>query len=497
MNPAGDLELGAEADIPQCEFWAQGYAAATEYSCIEAVSIGHTMGRNIVAAEAFTAAPGEYWQKYPGNMKSQADWALCCGINRFIFHRYQHQPWLNRWPGMTMGNYGVNWERTQTWWSMASGFHTYLARCQALLRRGLPVADVLYLSPEGAPMVLFPPGSATQSSPPDRLGYNFDGCAPSALINRASVTNGSITFPDGMSYKLLVLPEFDTMTPELLSKVNQLVMAGATVVGAPPRKSPSLSGYPGCDQQVAQLATNLWGSGSPIPVRAVGNGFVIYDAEASAVLASAYLNQNLSVAKWIWYPEGSPASSAPVATRYFQKDIYTSAGHPSDQRHPLVDCGQFFPVSRQRHHEHSRKLLDTIPTPRMWRRFSTRAPISFISRRPMAETSPNPAGLICTLLISLNTGSNITVVSDNSWNSAQSANGPWQSALELGPWNMSPWNLSAAASANIYPSYGFTGQVLTNMGVPPDFQSDGGLPLYPPARWRHEPLFRKQSAGSP
>ena len=82
---------------------------------------------------------------------------------------------------MTMGPYGVYWDRTQTWWGMAGAYHTYLARCQDLLRQGLPVADILYLVPEGAPQVFRPPSSATEGDLPDRRGYSFDGCAPNAL----------------------------------------------------------------------------------------------------------------------------------------------------------------------------------------------------------------------------------------------------------------------------------------------------------------------------
>jgi len=42
---------------------------------------------------------------------------------------------------------------------------------------------------------------------------------------------------------------------------------------------------------------------------------------------------------------------------------------------------------------------------------------------------------------------------------------------------MSPWNLPATIpkSQDIYPSYNFTAQTLTQMGVPPDFESDGSV----------------------
>lgn len=287
LNPCSDLKLGGVADVPMCEFWSKGWSFPTEYSCIEAASIAHTLGRKVVAAEAFTANPGEDWRQYPGSMKGQGDWALCAGINRFAFHRYQAQPALDQFPGMTMGPYGVHWERTQTWWDMASAYHAYLTRCQQMLRRGLFVADVLYLAPEGAPHVFRPPLSAIEGDLPDRKGYNFDGCNPDALIERAEVKDGRIVFLDGMSYRLLVLPRFDTMTPQLLAKIERLVRDGAVVLGAPPRKSPSLVDYPKCDQQVTEIAARLWGEGGKASSRDVGKGRVILDAEAATAVLKA------------------------------------------------------------------------------------------------------------------------------------------------------------------------------------------------------------------
>ncbi len=277
MNPCADLSLGGVADVPMCEFWSRGYGFDTAFSAFEAVSIAHTKGRPVVAAESFTADAGEDWKLHPGNMKDQADWAFATGINRFVFHRYAHQPWLDRRPGMTMGPYGVHYERTETWWELSPAWHEYLARCQFLLRQGLHIADICYLAAEGAPHVFRPPQSAlTGPQPiPDRRGYNFDGCAPETLIADMTVRDGRLVLPDGMSYRVLVLPEMETMTPALLRKVKELVTAGATVVGPRPSKSPGLAGYPDCDREVAALAAELWGGGveaaSPAG-RAVGAG---------------------------------------------------------------------------------------------------------------------------------------------------------------------------------------------------------------------------------
>ncbi len=278
MMPCADMTLGAAADVPMCEFWLYGFN--TSFSVLEATSIAHTNGKNIVAAESFTSLPEEHWLAYPGSMKALGDWAFSAGVNRFVFHRYQHQPWLDRSPGMTMGPYGVHWERTQTWWDMSPAYHTYLSRCQFMLRQGLSVADVCYLVAEGAPHVFRPPSSAVRGDPPVRLGYSFDGCAPEVVLQQMSVNDGKLTLPDGMSYRVLVLPEQETMTPALLRKIKQLIVAGATVIGPPPRKSPSLTGYPACDAEIAKLSKEIWGNcdGHQITQHRLGKGRIVWES---------------------------------------------------------------------------------------------------------------------------------------------------------------------------------------------------------------------------
>ena len=262
MNPTTDLDLGAVADVPMCEFWSKGLGFNSSFSCIEATSIAHVYGRSVVAAEAFTANGNERWTRYPGNMKNQGDWAFCMGINKFVYHTFAHHPLNDSLrPGMTMGPYGVHWDRGQTWWPMANAYHKYITRCQYVLRQGRTVADILYLTPEGAPHVFRPPHSALEGDEvlPDKRGFNFDGCSPLALIKRADVKDNRIVFPGGASYRILVLPNMQTMTPELLQKIEYLLKKGAMVVGTLPLQSPSLVNYPECDAEVKQLANQIWG----------------------------------------------------------------------------------------------------------------------------------------------------------------------------------------------------------------------------------------------
>lgn len=290
MNPAGDLDLGSYADLPAGEFWFDGFQSG--FSCIEAASVAHTMGKPVVLAEGFTSGRGN-WQRTPHVLKNQTDWAFAVGINKFAIHGFAHQTNEDA-PGMTFGPYGIFWNRKQTFWPLVGGYHKYLARCSHLLRQGVTVSDILYLTPEGAPQIFVAPPSAlhdAKSRLPDKKGHGFDGCSPRILMSRAEVRDDRIVFPGGSSYRLMVLPDFATMTPQLLAKIAEMVKAGATVLGSPPVKSPSLSGYPECDKKLRALAAELWGgleAPDTLTRRQYGRGAVFWSVGCSDGLYPAY-----------------------------------------------------------------------------------------------------------------------------------------------------------------------------------------------------------------
>lgn len=282
-----NLEYGGRADEPMGEVWAwERFGGAG--SVTEMVSAGHIYGHNIIGAESFTSDDHEKWQAHPAVLKSIADWEFCEGINRLVVHRYAMQPWLDRAPGMSMGPWGVHYERTQTWWKQSVDWHRYIARCQYLMRQGVNVADVCYLQAEGAPQG----GGAPGRSGLERHGYNYDVCSPEALLTRVSVRDGLLMLPNGASYRLLVLPNAQTMTPALLSKVKSLVQDGATVLAAaPPVRSPSLIEYPKCDDQVKSFASDLWGDadGKTVFGHRYGKGMVFMGRSEDDVLAASHV----------------------------------------------------------------------------------------------------------------------------------------------------------------------------------------------------------------
>jgi hypothetical protein len=251
-GPFDDLEAARGSDRVMGEFW---WPNGDMGSVKLASSVVHTYGKTLCGAESFTSGDGG-WDMSPPTMKALGDRAFATGINSYTFHRYCMQPWLNRWPGMVMLIFGSNIERTETWWEQSKAWMQYISRCQYLLQQGYFVGDVLFHEGEGAPVSpMTPPRSVLPA------GYDYDGCDTDVILHRLSVKDGNLVLPNGASYRVLVLPRTDKMTPPLLRKIKQLADGGATIMGQQPDGSPSLSGYPACDAQVKSLAADLWGGG--------------------------------------------------------------------------------------------------------------------------------------------------------------------------------------------------------------------------------------------
>jgi hypothetical protein len=276
-GPLDELAYGGRADVPMGEFWLGDDASNVPNVSSKAMaSSAHVYGRPIIAAESYTSTPdNDKWLNHPFSLKPLGDLALTWGINRFVMNTNTMQYWTDRKPGMTTGPWGIHCDRTNTWWEQSREWNTYLARCQTLLQGGSFIADAAYLGGEGAPYSAPWRKDLDPALPP---GYDFDFLPPEVLLKDATVRDGRLVLKSGMSYRLLVLPPGRVMTPALLRKIKELVNDGATVAGPRPASSPSLSDYPHCDDEVRQLAGELWGEcdGSGIKENRFGAGRVFW-----------------------------------------------------------------------------------------------------------------------------------------------------------------------------------------------------------------------------
>ncbi|MEO5774923.1 MAG: glycosyl hydrolase [Sphingomicrobium sp.] len=311
--PFDSLAVGGEGNQLMGEFW-QAPSTWGWDSLKPVSSAAHRSGKRLVYAEAFTGQPPYAWRQDPYALKATGDRAFCAGVNRMAFHAAAHNPWPKMKPGMTMGWWGTQFGPGQTWWEHGGPeWITYLTRCQYMLQQGVFAADLCYLLN----------ASGTPKMP---KGYEGDIFGEKDLIERVSVRNGRLTLPDGASYSALILPDSDLMTPELARKIRQLVADGALIIGPKPVRSPSLTDYPACDNEVARIAAEVWGESAASTPRAYGKGRIVWGKSLEVVLKEAAIDPDVEFEadaplRWIHRSHAqaeiyflSNAKDAPLAT---------------------------------------------------------------------------------------------------------------------------------------------------------------------------------------
>lgn len=274
--PSEFLLYGSMSDQVGGEFWeSSGVGRNTEMRA--ASSAARIYGRNDVYAEAHTS--GRTFRQSPAALKRHTDWAFATGINHFILHVFIHQP-DERKPGIAQW-FGTAFNRHNTWFEPGKAYIDYLRRCAVLLKTGRPVVDVAYHIGETNPIMTGPPAGNLP------FGHDFDHINTDALTHRAKVVDGRIALENGPSYAVLVLAPDTIMTPETAATIQRLVRDGATLLGPKPSASPSLAGFPACDEKVRAIAEEVWGAidGRTFKSHRYGKGTVYHGLTLEEVIA--------------------------------------------------------------------------------------------------------------------------------------------------------------------------------------------------------------------
>jgi alpha-L-rhamnosidase len=316
--PGEFLNYGGASHDLGGEFW-HSWPELGPVECRCASSAAHTYGKSVVSAEAFTSQ----WtfNVQPRDFKIRGDWSWTQGINHFVLHLYIHQPDETK-PGINAW-FGTDFNRHNTWFGHSKSYFDYIRRSCALLQSGIHVADVAYFIGEDVPIMT---GAMEPALP---TGYDYDFVNAEVLRDARVDKNGRIVLKSGAYYRLLVLPKREAMRPELLSKLRELVSAGAAILGEPPSRSPSLKNYPRSDKLVAKTAGQLWGN-QMATERKVGKGKVFSGVSIETVF------EKLKVV---------PAVTAPAEILHTQRrDGATSLFFLTNQTDKPVECEVAFRV---------------------------------------------------------------------------------------------------------------------------------------------------------
>jgi len=280
-----DMEMRSRTDVPMGAMWTYAGSPGPDIDYVSdlrgAASVAHIYGQNLVGAESMTSR-GPAWSFSPNTLKKVADLEFALGVNRFEIHESTHQPVPDMAPGLTLGPYGLWFNRNETWAEEAGPWVTYLARCSYILQQGHFSADVAYFYGEEGPLTSVFGWKAIEDAPD---GYGFDFVNSDVVLHELSFKDGRLVTPGGTSYRILYLGgRSQRMTLPVLRQIKNLVAQGAVLVGNRPVDSPSLSDD---EQELQRVADQLWGrrpAAGP-SVRRVGKGAVYTGMSANEALA--------------------------------------------------------------------------------------------------------------------------------------------------------------------------------------------------------------------
>jgi alpha-L-rhamnosidase len=157
-------------------------------------------------------------------------------------------------------------------------------------------------------------------------------------------------------------------------------------------------------------------------------------------------------ANWIWYPEGNPTVSAPVATRWFRKAFTVPIGRSIAAAVATVAGDNMFTLYV------NGQIALSEDDPNYWEHYGQADISSFLVPGTNvlavavinAGTTPNPAGLIGSFDLAYSNGMTNSFQTDgswlaanqldNNWNQTNFDASSWSNAMVLGPYGIAPWN---------------------------------------------------------
>lgn len=256
-SPANLLDLYAAVDIPECESYGisnfdipflrkdsvfkknDGDPSVLKY----ATSAAHVAGKKYASSETLTWLT-EHFRTSLSQCKTEIDQMFTSGVNHTYFHGTAYSPKEAAWPGWKFYA-AIDMSPTNSIWKDAPAFFDYVTRVQSFMQAGksdndfllyLPIYDMWTKAGKSyyMPFAIHDmreriPEFLNAVDDIVKCGYDLDYISDH-FISTTTVENGLLKTEGGSHYKALILPSVKRIPIEILSKVNELIKKGATVI---------------------------------------------------------------------------------------------------------------------------------------------------------------------------------------------------------------------------------------------------------------------------
>ena len=267
-----NLEASGITHIPEMEITAGEKDAAARFDTRigpkkYVASGAHIYGRNVISTEAYTFM---HWRRYRSTLeelKIASDGYLRSGATKFYNHGYCFSPERDVTPTRTIG-FAAVLNHHNVWWKYYPLLADYVARCSYLLRQGDFAPDIAIYSPLANQWTLDVLNARkwTREFYWGELGallisngYDFDLLNDDALQHIAKIENEKIKILN-MEYKVLLLPNIESLPLESMEFVERYVRAGGVVVALErvPHYSTGLTNYSTKDLKVQSIVRAMF-----------------------------------------------------------------------------------------------------------------------------------------------------------------------------------------------------------------------------------------------
>jgi len=267
-----NIQAAGMTHIPEMEITAGEKDAAdwfdTRIGPKQYVASGaHIYGRKVVSAEVYTFIHWERYRETLEELKIASDGYLLEGATKFYNHGFNFSPEHIVTPTRSLP-FAAYIQPENVWWNYYPQLSQYIARSSYLLRQGEYVADIALYSPLGNQWTknVLNMRKWTREFEWGELGgliksngYSYDLVNDNALQNLSASADGKIRVGK-MEYKILILPNVESLPLKTLQVIEQFVDRGGVAIALErlPEFSTGLKDSQQSDEAVRKLVDQLF-----------------------------------------------------------------------------------------------------------------------------------------------------------------------------------------------------------------------------------------------